>query len=51
MNDTLNETNLTPVGKEKKSKHFVITEKQWVSIFHYLLLLPKTLNFNGNSAE
>lgn len=51
MYDMVNQTNVTPEGKEKCSKHFVVTEKQWVSIFHYLLLLPKTLNFNGNSAE
>lgn len=41
MYDLLNQTNVTPVGKEKWSKHFVITEKQWVSIFY----LPFTFDF------
>lgn len=45
MYNILNLTNVSPVGKEKWSKHFVITEKQWISIFHLPFTITSDFKF------
>lgn len=38
-------------GKERWSKPFVMTEKQWVSIFSQPFTIPQTLNLNDYSTK
>lgn len=44
--DIINQTIVTMAGKERWSKPFVMTEKQWVSIFSQPFTIPQTLNWN-----
>lgn len=41
--DIINQTIVTMAGKERWSKPFVMTEKQWVSIFSQPFTIPFTI--------
>lgn len=49
--DIINQTIVTMTGKERWSKPFVMTEKQWVSIFSQPFTIPQTLNLNDYSRK
>lgn len=49
--DIINQTIVTMAGKERWSKPFVMTEKQWVSIFSQPFTIPQTLNLYDCSTK